>query len=359
MVYYPNTEKELRIDASNLKTFVKSIFLACNMNNEDASVVTESLIHADLRGIHSHGVIRVPDYVKKLQVDGVDPSGNPFVLKEFGGTSRVNGNNSMGQIGAKFSMLHAINKAKKFGISYVSLEGSNHCGALDWYSLMASEAKCVGIVGTNALPTMAPWGGMDKIVGINPISISFPGINCDDLVIDASLGQTSHGKIRIYAQKKEKIPEGWAFDKDGLPTSDPEKALEGLIQPIGGFKGIGLAMMVGMLSTMLSDAKYGSNSGNMIDGAISGVDGQFFIVINIGELIDLDTYQTKINEMIREFKSSRSLKNNNIYLPGEIENQLKIHNAKFGIPLNNETISNLNDVIDNLQLNISLNDLLK
>jgi len=97
----------------------------------------------------------------------------------------------------------------------------------------------------------------------------------------------------------------------------------------------------------------------MIDGAISGVDGQFFIVINIGELIDLDTYQTKINEMIREFKSSRSLKNNNIYLPGEIENQLKIHNTKFGIPLNNETISNLNDVIDNLQLNISLNDLLK
>src|SRR5210317_239426 len=351
MVYYPNTEKELRIDASNLKTFVKSIFLACKMNNEDASVVTESLIHADLRGIHSHGVIRVPDYVKKLQVDGVDPSGRPFVLKEFGGTSRVNGNNSMGQIGAKFSMLHAINKAKKFGISYVSLEGSNHCGTLDWYSLMASEAKCVGIVGTNALPTMAPWGGMDKIVGINPISISFPGINCDDLVIDDSLGQTSHGKIRIYAQKKEKIPEGWAFDKDGLPTSDPDKAIEGLIQPIGGFKGVGLAMMVGMLSTMLSSAEYGSNSGNMIDGAISGVDGQFFIVINIQELIDLKSYQEKMKRIVKEFKNSRPIKNKKIYLPVQIENELNLQNIKFGIPLNEESIDNLNDVLKKLKIN--------
>jgi len=359
MVYYPNIEKELRIDHADLNKLVKSIFLKCGMSNNDASTVTDSLIHADLRGIHSHGVIRVPDYVKKLTIDGVDPTGNPKIIKQFGGLSTVNGHNSMGQVGSKFSMLHAIYKAKQFGISYVSLEGSNHCGALDWYSLMASKENCVGIVGTNALPTMAPWGGMDKIVGINPISISFPVINGDDLVIDASLGQTSHGKIRIYAQKKEKIPEGWAFDKNGVPTIDPEKAIEGLIQPIGGFKGVGLAMMVGMLSTMLSSAEYGSNSGNMIDGAISGVDGQFFIVINIQELIDLKNYQEKMKRIVKEFKNSRPIKNKKIYLPGQIENELNLQNIKFGIPLNEESIDNLNDVLKKLKINQSLNKLFK
>ena len=352
MVYYPNIENELRIDHLDLTEIVKSIFTACKMNDVDASIVTNSLIHADLRGIHSHGVIRVPEYVKKLTLDGVNPLGKPKVVKEFGGMSRINGDNSMGQVGSKYAIQHAIDKAKKFGIAYVSLEGSNHCGALDWYSLMASKQDCVGIVGTNALPTMAPWGGMDKIVGINPISISFPGIKFDDLVIDASLGKTSHGKIRIYAQKKENIPEGWAFDKNGLPTVDAEAAIDGLIQPIGGFKGVGLAMMVGMLSTMLSDAEYGSASGNMIDGAISGVDGQFFIVINIKELIDLKTYQIKIEKIITEFKKSRSLKNKKIYLPGQIENELRAQYTKDGIPLNEETISNLNNTMKKLKINI-------
>jgi len=112
MVYYPNIEKELRIDHADLNKLVKSIFLKCGMSNNDASTVTDSLIHADLRGIHSHGVIRVPDYVKKLTIDGVDPTGNPTIIKQFGGLSTVNGHNSMGQVGSKFSMLHAIYKAK-------------------------------------------------------------------------------------------------------------------------------------------------------------------------------------------------------------------------------------------------------
>lgn len=359
MIYYPNIEKELRINHFDLNKLVNSIFLACNMSVNDASCLAESLIHADIRGIHSHGVIRIPEYVKKLLVDGVNPSGVPFIVREFSGLSRINGDNSMGQIGAKFSMLHAIEKAKNFGISYVCLEGSNHCGALDWYSLMASKENCVGIVGTNALPTMAPWRGTEKIVGINPISIAFPGIEYDDLVIDASFGQTSHGKIRIYAQKKEKIPDSWAFDRNGLPTIDPEKAIEGLIQPIGGFKGVGLAMMVGMLSTMLSDANYGTQSGNMNDGAIPGVDGQFFIVINIKELIDINIYVKKLKKLIIEFNNSETVNNEKIYLPGQIENELTLQNKNLGIPLNEETIKNLEDVLESLEIKVTLKELLR
>ena len=355
MAYYPGEKSEKRIDHNTLKSLVTSIFKKCDMSHNHAKTVSESLINADLRGIHSHGIIRVPEYVKKLREDGVNPKSNPVIISKFGGAIRVNGKNSMGQIGSKFSMMEAIKAANKNGISFVSLEGSNHCGTLDWYTLMASKKNLIGIAGTNALPTMAPWGGKDKIVGLNPISISFPGIKNHDLVIDTALGQTSHGKIRIYSQKNEKIPDGWAFNSNGLPTIDPNEAINGLIQPIGGFKGIGLAMMVGMLSTLLSNAQYGNNSGNMIDGAKPGADGQFFIAININAFIDLETYESKISTIIKEFKASSIADGfKQVYLPGEIENELMNKNLESGIPINNKSIKDLKSTMEQLNLKPSL-----
>ena len=351
MIYYPGQNKEKRILKKNLEIVISEIFLKCNMNNDDSYLLSKSLVHSDLRGIHSHGVIRVPEYVSKLIDEGVNPKGKPYVVSEKTAAIRINGDNSMGQIGSHYSMQKAIKTAKKTGVAFASLEGSNHCGALDWYTLMASKENLIGIAGTNALPTMAPWGGVDKIVGLNPISISIPGISYDDLVIDTALGQTSHGKIRIYDQKNELLPQGWAFNKHGQPTIQPKEAIEGLIQPIGSFKGIGLAMMVGMLSTVLSNAQYGTKSGNMIDGAFPGLDGQFFIVIDIEAFIDLNEYEKKIKLIIKEFKSSKiSSEAKRIYLPGEMENELMNINLEKGIPLNDKTIKNLNIIIDRFSI---------
>ena len=262
----------------------------------------------------------------------------------------------MGQIGAEFSMVEAIKGASENGISFVSLEGSNHCGTLDRYTLMASKQNFIGIAGTNALPTMAPWGGKDKIIGLNPISISFPGIEKDDLVIDTALGQTSHGKIRVYSQKNKKLPDGWAFNEKGLPTIDPNEAINGLIQPIGGFKGIGIAMMIGMLSTLLSNAKYGTASGNMVDGAKSGEDGQFFIAIKISAFVDIEMYKEKIHNIIKEFKESNLAEGfSKIYLPGEMETELCSKNLQIGVPINNTCMNELNRTAQQLNVTLPLN----
>ena len=137
----------------------------------DANLLAESLVHADLRGIHSHGVLRIPDYVKKLTKDGVNPRGRPRIVSERAATIVIDGGNSMGQIGGAFAMKRVIKKARGLGLALAAVRGSNHCGAMDWYTLMATRTDMIGLAGTNALPTMAPWGGTEKIVGINPLII--------------------------------------------------------------------------------------------------------------------------------------------------------------------------------------------
>ena len=138
------------------------IFRTCGMSHADASLLSRTLVFADLRGIHSHGVLRVPDYVKKLTKDGVDPAGQPRVVSDRGGALVIDGCNSMGQIGGSYAMDAAIERARTTGIAFAAVRGSNHCGAMDFYALKAARADMIGLAGTNALPTMAPWGGAEK-----------------------------------------------------------------------------------------------------------------------------------------------------------------------------------------------------
>ena len=320
MAEYPTTDTDRHVDAGALKTIVIAIFEACGMSREDAATLGESLVHADLRGVHSHGVLRIPDYVGKLTRDGVDPRGQPVLVSRKGGALVVDGKNSMGQIGGSFAMDRAIEAARETGIALAALRGSNHCGALDWFTLRAAEARMIGIAASNALPTMAPVGGRDKIVGMNPISIAVPGKAEPPVVLDLAFGATAHGKIRVYHQKGMPIPDGWAFDAMGEPTTDAGVALDGLIQPAGGHKGIALAILVGMISTLLSGAKYGTGLGNMVDGPIAENDGQVFIAIDIAAFRALDAFGVDVDAVVAEIHgSARKDVDRALLVPGEME----------------------------------------
>ena len=302
---------------------VTAIFAACGMTDEDAALLAGTLVASDRRGILSHGVLRVPDYVKKMTSDGVDPRGKPRVVSDRGAAIVIDGGNSMGQIGGTFAMRRAIERAGEIGVAFAAVRGSNHCGAMDWYTLMAARADMIGIAGTNALPTMAPWGGVEKIVGINPLSVAIPTGAGAPFVLDFAFGTTAHGKIRVYHQKGSPIPEGWAFDAEGHPTTDAGAALTGLIQPIGQHKGVGLGMAVGMLSSLLSGAAYGTESGNMVDGAKVGEDGHFFIAINVAFFEDVDRFKSRSDKVIDEVHAScRREGVDRLYVPGEIEADL-------------------------------------
>jgi LDH2 family malate/lactate/ureidoglycolate dehydrogenase len=342
MAEYPGTESERHFDSVALREMTASIFEACGMSPEDAHLLADSLVSADLRGIHSHGTLRVPDYVKKLTKDGVDPKAGPEVVSKHGGAIVIDGNNAMGQIAARLAMDEAIAAAKMTSIAFAGVRGSNHCGAMDYWAMRALPHGMIGICGTNALPTMAPWRGKDKMVGINPLAIAVPGGLEPPMVLDVAFGATAHGKIRVYAQKGEPIPEGWSFDADGDPTTDAEKALAGLIQPIGGHKGVGLGIMTGILSSLLSGAAYGLESGNMVDGAKPGVDGHFFIAISVEAFVSLDEFKLRADGIARSIRQSQPARPGALlYPPGLLEHRFASAYASGGIPLNAATIAGI------------------
>lgn len=318
------------------------VFQSSGMTAQDAELLSRSLVESDLRGVHSHGVIRVPDYVRKITKQGVDPRGAPSIKSQIGGAIVVDGGNAMGQIGGTYAMDQAIEAAKTVGIAFAALENSNHCGAMDWYAMRACAAGMIGLCGTNALPTMAPVGGREKIVGINPIGLAIPGGEEGDFVLDFAFGATAHGKIRVYHQKGLPIPTDWALSADGEPTTDAAKALVGLIQPIGGHKGVALGMSVGMLATLLTGAGYGLDSGSMEEGAKAGRDGQFFIAINVPAFTDLNVLRARVDGIARQVHgSARRTGVDKLYVPGEIERLQREHNLHNAIPLPRATLNDL------------------
>jgi L-2-hydroxycarboxylate dehydrogenase (NAD+) len=338
MAVYPGSETETKVDPARLGTDVAAVFMACGMSAADAGLLAASLVKADQRGIHSHGVLRVPDYVEKLTVGGVDPRGQPRLASERGGALVIDGGNAMGQIVADFAMRAAIARARETGVAVAAARGSNHCGTLDQWVLLAAAEGMVGIAATNALPTMAPWGGVEKIVGMNPVGVAFPAGEEPPVVLDLAFGATAHGKIRVYAQKGEPIPEGWACDAEGRPTTDTAKALDGLIQPVGGFKGIGLAVMSGMLATLLSGAAYGTELGNMVDGPRPGADGHVFVAIDVAAFRPLDEVRARVDAIARQLRLSRAVQPGTaLYPPGGLEHELEQRHAA-GIPLNEATL---------------------
>jgi LDH2 family malate/lactate/ureidoglycolate dehydrogenase len=192
---YPGGETERRVQAETLQGLVRAIFERCGMLRGDAALLAETLVTADLRGVHSHGTLRVPDYVAKLRGGGVDPRGSPAVVAGAGAVMVVDGGNGMGQIGAAFAMRLAIERARTTNLAAVAVRGSNHCGAMAYYAMQALPEDMIGLATTNALPTMAPWGGADKIVGINPLAVAIPAAEADPIVLDAAFSGSSHGKI--------------------------------------------------------------------------------------------------------------------------------------------------------------------
>lgn len=308
----------------------------------DAWLLSDSLVYADLGGVHSHGVLRVPEYVLRLTKGGVDPRGRPFVAVDHGSALVVDGGNSMGQIGAVFAMDQAIARARQTGLAAAAVRGSNHCGSLGYIAARALPHDQIGLATTNALPTMAPFGGAERVLGINPLAVAVPAAGEPPIVYDAAFSASSHGKIRVYQQEGLTLPDGWALDRNGRPTTDPAQAIEGLLQPIGGFKGTGLAMVMGILSSMLSGAAYGTELGDMIVGPTAGVDGHFVMAVNIVAFSDAAHFKERVGAAIRQVRECpRAPGVERIYSPGELEHLTRLDFTRAGIPLNDVTLSDL------------------
>jgi L-2-hydroxycarboxylate dehydrogenase (NAD+) len=344
MSNYPSAATDSAVAEDALLGRVEAIFQHCHMSAEDARLLADTLVTADVRGVHSHGVIRVPDYVKKLTAEGVDPHGRPRIVSERHAALLVDGGNAMGQVACDFAMRHAISRASQLGVAIAAVHGSNHCGALFYFAMQALRHGMIGLVATNAIPTMAPWGGREKILGINPLAVAIPAADEPPIVFDAAFSNSSHGKIRVYHQKGFSIPEGWAFDEHGNPTTDTGRALSGLLQPAGGFKGAGLAIIMGVLSSFLSGAAFGSELGDMVNGPRPGADGQFVMAIDVSAFTDVNSFRARVDDLVRQIRRSATAPGfERCYAPGEMEHENERQYRRNGIPLNAETLAGLEE----------------
>lgn len=344
------------VSHKQLEKFVSEIFRSVGFALPDSDLIARSLVEADLRGVESHGVMRVPIYVKRINSGLVKLHSKGEVVRDAAATATIDGGNGMGQLMAYQGMQLAIEKANQYGIGIVGVKHSNHFGTAAFYSNMAAEQGMVGLSFTNTLPIMPAPGGSQALVGNNPLSIAIPTAAYRHVILDMAMSVAAVGKVMMALRKGESIPAGWAFDSEGNVTTDPQKALEaGLYMPIGGPKGFGLAFAIDVLCGALLDSAVGNEVKSMTFQWTDPVDcGHLMIAINIESFTRLQTFQRKVDQMIDAIKHSRANNDTGMSLyPGEPEHLREQERRENGIPLSAKVFKELTQVAADLGVSTS------
>jgi len=341
-----------RFDAASLRAFVARTFEAVGMPKPDASVVAELMVSADLGGAEGHGVFRLPQYVRRIRAGGINLHPNIRIERERDGMALIDGDNGMGHLVMKVAAQHAIAKAKRAGVGWVGVHHSNHAGPASLYARMPIEHDMIGLylaVGNaNHLP---PWGGIDLLLSTNPIAVAVPALEEAPVVLDMASTVAAYGKVKTKAQRGEPMPEGWMIDRQSKPLTDPLRADEGFLLPIGGYKGYGLALVFGLLAGTLNGAANGPDTIDFNkDDRTPTNTGQAIVAISIEAFSDVDAFKRKVDALIGALRNSRRLPDvDRIRLPGEQSHAKRIAYERDGIPLAPELVRKLNDLAAELR----------
>lgn len=316
------------VRADDLRVSVQAIFEANGLPTADAAVVAETLVEADLRNVRSHGVMRVPVYLRGLAGGSIVAQPSIQTVQDSGAVAVLDAGHGMGQVGAHAAMQLAIERAKGVGVGAVGLRASNHCGALAYYAMMALPAGCIGLAITNAGINMAPTGGRDRLVGNNPLAIAVPTRRDWPMVLDMATSVAAGGKLDMAIIRNEAIPLGWALDKDGSPTTDAKAARDGgSLLPVGGPKGYGLSVMLDVLAGVLAGARFGAGLG------MAG-SGQFFLAIDVERFMPLTEFNDRMDALIDQLHGSALAPGaGRIFVSGEIEAAARSQRLAEGIPI--------------------------
>ena len=301
---------------------------------EDAKITVDVLLCADLRGVGTHGIQRLLMYIPRLRKELINPDPKIVVKSLAPAMKIVHGDNGLGPVVATRGMREAIDLARESGIAFVGCKDSNHFGAAAPYVLMACHEKMIGIASTNAFPTMAPWGGLEKLVGNNPLAIGVPYEGGTPFVLDMAMSVSSRGRIRNIAEKKEKIPEGWALDSEGEPTTDPLEGLKGFVLPIGSHKGYGLAVAMDILSGVLTGGGFSTGIKSLIQQWEEPQHiGHFFMAIDPKRFMTWKAFSDRMKQLCELLRNARRIDSKKrIFIPGEPEAQMERFRRMNGIP---------------------------
>jgi LDH2 family malate/lactate/ureidoglycolate dehydrogenase len=308
----------LKVKAKSLGGSIIHKLVEAGLTQTDAELVTDSIMDAEKSKVVSHGLVRFPVYLKQIK-DGVIEPSPKIIIEQNGSIMRIDGGNGPGIVVASLAMSKCIEGAKKWGICAASVLRSNHFGAAAYFTRMAARDGCIGFVCSVAGPTMAPFGGMELLLGTDPFSVSFPYAD-KIFTIDIASSAAAKGKIREYARHKKEIPQGWALDSAGSPTTDAKAAIDGILLPMGGHKGYGIALVVEMLSAILGGSKLSFEATGMLDVTKEANIGHFVLAIDIEHFISLELFKTRAGEWLKKIESSKtSCGVEEIMIPGWME----------------------------------------
>ena len=341
----------LRVPAARLEAFTAKAFEAVGISKAKAASIAELMVRADLQGSEGHGVFRLPQYVRRIKGGAVNVKPDIRVEREAAGMALVNGDNGMGHLVMRYAADRAIEKARAAGVAWVGVKWSNHAGPASLYACMPPEHGMIGLylaVGNaNHLPA---WGGLDMLLSTNPIAVALPGGAEPAIVLDMATTVAAYGKVKTKIQRGEMMPEGWMIDREGRPLTDPKRANEGLLLPIGGYKGYGLALVFGLLAGTLNGAAMGRDVIDFnADDRTATNTGHVIVAINVEAFQPLAEFKRSVDALVRDLRNSKTLPGvDRVRLPGDGSHAARADRAKNGIPLPAPLVAALNQVARDL-----------
>jgi LDH2 family malate/lactate/ureidoglycolate dehydrogenase len=342
------------VPAGLMLAFTTEALEACGLPRRDAEIVAGAMIEADVTGVDTHGIARLPQYVPTLQKGAINVRANVRLAHQGGAIAVVDGDNGMGHLVMTFAAETAVTMARECGIAWVGSRRSNHAGAGGIYAAKIMEAGLIGIYGAaSSANHMAPWGGAEPLLGTNPIAVAIPAGEEPPVVLDVATSVSSFGVIRTHAMEGRPLPEGWVIDRqEGKPITDAARAHEGVLVPIGEHKGSGLATIIGLLAGPLNGAGFGRDYPDF-RGARPGESntGQFIIALDPARFGAVDIFKREIDRHIRDLSASTPLPGvDRVRVPGGARQQRRAERMRDGVPLSAALLKQLDDVAARLKL---------
>ena len=319
-----------------VRGLITDALAAAGLPRADAAKCAELMGEADLTGADAHGVFRLPQYVRRLKAGGFNKQPNIKVERSAPATALIDGDNGMGHLVMSRAAETAIALARETGVSWVGVRRSNHAGPAGLYAEMPAREGMIGMYAAVANANhMAVWGGADPLLGTNPLAFGVPS-GSGPYVLDMATTVVSYGTVKNYALQGKPLQPGWMVNTaTGADILDATKSAEGLLLPIGGYKGSGLAVMLGLVGGTLNRAAFGRDVVDFnADDTSETNTGHFIVALDIARFLPLDEYKAEVDRQVAELKQSKRLPGvDEIRMPGERRRQCRAERLRDGVPL--------------------------